>query len=100
MLGVLPAQTRRAGGEIRTPPCNVQGEDYWLVRIRRLRGQQHAEFADRRADGTVTVRATRHLSRRLLPEVVAAGYAVGSGRAEAWLTPVGGGSRLRITEPA
>ncbi len=100
-------------------------EDYWLAR----HAAGDASMLDSLtvdADGTVTVRATQHLGRQLLPGLVAkllpgdleilhsetwrpfgdrqvrgqlsvsAPSGLGSGRAEAWLTPMGNGLQLRF----
>jgi hypothetical protein len=104
-------------------------EDYWLARI--AAGATTTTITldslivD--ADGTVTVRATQHVGRQLLPGRVAklvpgdlkivnyetwrpvgdrqvrgefsvsVSGGLGSGRAEAWLTPTSNGSQLRYT---
>ena len=94
-------------------------EDYWLARHAAFDATSTLDSLLVEADGTVTVRATQHLGRRLLPELVArhvpgqlkilhsetwrpvgdrqvrgqvsvsAPAGLGSGCAEAWLTPVG-----------
>jgi hypothetical protein len=93
-------------------------EDYWLARHAAFDVTSTLDSLIVEADGTVTVRATQHLGRRLLPGLVAklvpgdlkilhsetwrpvadrqvrgqvsisAPAALGSGRAEAWLAPV------------
>ena len=92
-------------------------EDYWLARWAASGATSTLDSLIVEADGTVTVRATQYLGRRLLPGVVAklvpgdlkilhsetwrpvgdrqvrgqvsvsAPAALGSGRAEAWLAP-------------
>jgi len=105
-------------------------EDYWLARraafdtTSTLDSLLDSLIVD--ADGTVTVRAIRHLGRQLLPGVVAklvpgdlqilhsetwrpvgdrqvcgqvsvsAPVGLGSVRADAWLAPAGNGSRMRF----
>jgi hypothetical protein len=101
-------------------------EDYWAARFAAYDASTTLDSLIVEADGTVTVRATQHLGRRLLPGVVAklvpgdlkilhsetwrpvgdrqvrgqvsvsAPAALGSGRAEAWLAPAGNGSQLRF----
>jgi hypothetical protein len=101
-------------------------EDYWLARQAAFDASTTLDSLIVEADGTVTVRATQYLGRRLLPGVVAklvpgdlkilhsetwrpvgdrqvrgqvsvsAPAALGSGRAEAWLAPAGNGSQLRF----
>ena len=101
-------------------------EDYWLARHAAFDVTSTLDSLIVEADGTVTVRATQHLGRQLLPGVVAklvpgdlkilhietwrpvgdrqvrgqvsisAPAALGSGRAEAWLAPVDNGSRMRF----
>ena len=101
-------------------------EDYWLDRIAADGANTTLDSIIVDADGTVTVRATQHLVRHLLPALVAklipgdlrivhretwtpvgdrqmrgqisisASGGVGSGRAEAWLTPASDGSQLRF----
>lgn len=101
-------------------------EDYWLDRIAADGANTTLDSMIVDADGTVTVRATQHLVRHLLPALVAklipgdlrivhretwtpvgdrqmrgqisisASGGVGSGRAEAWLTPASDGSQLRF----
>jgi Protein of unknown function (DUF2505) len=93
-------------------------EDYWLARHAAFDVTSTLDSLIVDADGTVTVRATQHLGRQLLPGLVAklvpgdlkilhsetwrpvgdrrvrgqvsisAPAALGSGRAEAWLAPV------------
>ena len=100
-------------------------EDYWLARIEPGDAITTLDSLVVDADGTVTVRATQHVGRRLLPGRVAklvpgelkmlhsetwtpvgdrqvrgqvsvsASPGLGSGYAEAWLEPVGDGSQLR-----
>jgi Protein of unknown function (DUF2505) len=102
-------------------------EDYWRARYAAFDSGTALDSLIVDADGTVTVFATQHLGRRLLPGPVAklvpgdlkilysetwrpvgnrqvcgqvsisALAALGSGRAEAWLAPVDDGSRLRFT---
>ncbi len=104
-------------------------EDYWLARHAAFDATSTLDSLIVEADGSVMVRATQHLGRQLLPGVVAklvpgrlkivhsetwrpvgdrqvrgqvsvsAPAGLGSGRAEAWLTPVGPagkGSQLRF----
>jgi hypothetical protein len=93
-------------------------EDYWLARHAAFDVTSTLDSLIVEADGTVTVRATQHLGRQLLPGLLAklvpgdlkilhsetwrpvgdrrvrgqvsisAPAALGSGRAEAWLAPV------------
>jgi hypothetical protein len=101
-------------------------EDYWLARHAAFDATSTLDSLTVDADGTVTVRATQHLWRQLLPGVVAklvpgdlkilhserwrpvgdrrvrgqvsvsAPVTLGSGHAEAWLVPAGNGSQLRF----
>ncbi len=101
-------------------------EDYWLARHAIFDATSTLDSLMIDADGTVTVHATQHLGRRLLPGVVAkflpgdlkilhnetwrpvdetqvrgqvsvsALGGLGSGHAEAWLAPADNGSRLRF----
>ena len=101
-------------------------EDYWLARHAAGDATTTLDKLIVDADGTVTVRATQHLGRQLLPGLVAklvpgdlkilhsetwrpvggrhvrgqvsvsASGGLGSGRAEAWLAPAGIGSQLRF----
>jgi hypothetical protein len=104
-------------------------KDYWLARHAAYDVTSTLDSLIVGADGTVAVRATQHLGRQLLPGMIAklvpgdlkilhsetwrlvgdrqvrgevsvsAPGALGSGRAEAWLTPldpVGNGVRLRF----
>jgi hypothetical protein len=101
-------------------------EDYWLARHAAFDATSTLDSLTIDADGTVTVRATQHLGRQLLPGMVAklvpgdlkilhserwrpvgdhrvrgevsisAPVGLGSGRAEAWLAPAGNGSQLRF----
>ncbi len=101
-------------------------EDYWLARHASFDATSTLDSLIIDAAGTVTVRATQHLGRRLLPGVVAklipsdlkiqhnetwgpvvdrrvrgqvsvsAPGGLGSGRAEVWLAPAGNGSRLQF----
>jgi hypothetical protein len=101
-------------------------EDYWLARIAAGDATTTLDSLIVDADGTVAVRATQHLGRQLLPGLVtklipgdlkivhretwrpvgdrqvrgqvstSASGGLGSGRAEAWLTPAGDGSQLRF----
>jgi hypothetical protein len=101
-------------------------EDYWLARIAAADATTTLDSLIVDADGTVTVCATQHLGRQLLPGLVGklvpgdlkilhsetwrpvgdrqvrgqVGVSVsgglGSGRAEAWLAPASNGSQLRI----
>ena len=101
-------------------------EDYWLARHAAFDATTTLDSLIVDPDGTVTVGATQHLGRQLLPGVVAklvpgdlkivhnerwrpvgdrrvrgkvtisAPAGLGSGRAEAWLAPAGNGSRLRF----
>jgi hypothetical protein len=100
-------------------------EDYWLARLAAGDATTTLDSLIVDADGTVTVCATQHLVRQLLPGLVAklvpgdlkilasetwrpvddrqvrgqvsvsAPGGLGSGRAEAWLAPAGNGSQLR-----
>jgi hypothetical protein len=102
-------------------------EDYWLARIAAADAAATTTLDSLivDADGTVTVRATQHLGRQLLPGLVAklvpgdlkmlnyetwtpvgdrqvrgqvsvsVSGGLGSGRAEAWLAPASNGSQLR-----
>jgi len=100
-------------------------EDYWLARIAAGGDNTTLDSLTVDADGTVTVHATQHLGRQLLPGLVAklipgdlrimhsetwrpvgdrqvrgqvnisASGGLGSGRAEAWLAPASNGSQLR-----
>ncbi len=102
-------------------------EDYWRARYAAFDSGTALDSLTVDADGTVTVFATQHLGRRLLPGLVAklipgdlkilysetwrpvgdhrvrgqvsisAPAALGSGCAEAVMTPVENGSRLRFT---
>ncbi len=101
-------------------------EDYWLARLAAFDASSTLDSLLIDADGTVTVGATQHLGRHLLPRVVAklvpgdlkilrretwrpvgdrrvrghvsvsAPGGLGSGRAKACLAPVGKGSQLRF----
>lgn len=101
-------------------------EDYWAERFAKSDGSIVLDSLVIEADGTVTMSATQHLGRQLLPGVVAklvrgdlkilhaetwgpvtdrqvrgqvtiaAPGGLGSGRAEASLTPVGNGSQMRF----
>ena len=101
-------------------------EDYWLARCAAGDAITTLDSLIVYADGTVTVRATQHLGRQLLPGLVAnlvpgdlkilasetwrpvgdrqvrgqvsvsAPGGLGSSRAEAWLAPAGNGSQLRF----
>jgi hypothetical protein len=98
-------------------------EDYWLARIEPGEAISTLDSLTVDADGKVTVRVTQHLGRQLLPGGVAklipgelkmvhsetwrpvgdgqvrgqirisTSPGLGSGRAEAWLAPVGNGSQ-------
>ena len=100
-------------------------EDYWLARHAAFDVTSTLDSLIVEADGTVTVRATQHLGRQLLPGLVAklvpgelkilssetwrpvgdhqvrgqfsvsAAGGLGSCRGEAWLAPAGNGSQLR-----
>jgi hypothetical protein len=100
--------------------------DYWAERFAAYDTNTTLDSLSIEGDGTVTMRATQHLGRQVLPGVVAklipgdlkilhsemwgpavdrrvrgevtvsAPAGLGSGRAEAWLTPVGNGSQLRF----
>ncbi len=102
-------------------------KDYWLDRLVAFEDCSTLDSLVVDADGAVTVSLTQHLSRQLLPAVVAkivpgelkilhnerwqpvgdrrvggqisisAPAGLGSGHAQAWLTPVGNGSQLRFT---
>jgi hypothetical protein len=101
-------------------------EDYWLARIAAGAHNTTLDSLTVAADGTVTMRASQHLGRQLLPGLVtklipgdlkivhsetwrpvrdryvrgqvrlSASGGLGSGRAEAWLTPAGDGSQLHF----
>jgi hypothetical protein len=101
-------------------------EDYWLTRLSAGDAVTTLDSLTVDADGTVTMRATQHLGRQLLPGLIArllpgdlkiahrerwapagdgrvrgqvsvsASGGVGSGRGEAWLAPAGAGSRMRF----
>ena len=106
--------------------CAAYGsEDYWLARVAVGDVITTLDSLIVDADGTVAVRITQHLGRRLLPGPVAklvpgelklvqsetwrpvgdrqvrgqvsvsASGGLGSGRAEAWLGPASSGSQLR-----
>ncbi len=100
-------------------------EDYWQDRIAAAAGTITLDSLIVDADGTVTVRATQHVGRQLMPGMVAkfvpvemkivqdeiwrpngegqlrgqvsvsASGGFGSSDAEAWLTPAGSGSQMR-----
>jgi hypothetical protein len=101
-------------------------EDYWLDRVAADDPNTTLDSMIVDADGTVKVRMTQHLGRQLLPALVArlipgdlrivhnetwgpvgdrqmrgqvnisASGGLGSGRAEAWVTPASSGSQLRF----
>jgi hypothetical protein len=101
-------------------------EDYWAERFAKSDGNIVLDSLVVEADGTLTMSAIQHLGRQLLPGVVAklvrgdlkivhdetwgpvtdrhvrgqvtisAPGGLGSGRAEASLTPVGNGSQMRF----
>jgi hypothetical protein len=101
-------------------------EDYWLARIAAGDATTTLDSLIVDADRTVSVRATQHLGRQLLPGLiaklvrgdlkivhsetwrpdgngqvrgqvsVAASGGLGSGRAQGWLAPAGNGSQLRL----
>jgi hypothetical protein len=101
-------------------------EGYWADRFAASDGNITLDSLIVEADGTVTICATQHLGRQLLPGVVAklvpgdlkilhsetwgpvadqqvrgqvtvsAPGGLGSGCADAWLTPDGNGSRMRF----
>ena len=101
-------------------------EDYWLARVASGDVTTTLDSLVVDADDTVTVHATQHLGRHLLPELVAklipgdlkilvretwkptadrrlrgrvtisATGGLGSGLADAWLAPAGNGSELRF----
>lgn len=101
-------------------------EDYWVARLMAFGDCSTLDSLIIDADGTVTVGLTQHLGRQVLPALVAkivpgelkilhserwrpagdgrvrgqvsvsAPAGLGSGRAQAWLTPVGNGSQLRF----
>lgn len=101
-------------------------EGYWTDRFAASDANTTLDSLIVEADGTVTICATQHLGRQLLPGVVAklvpgdlkmlhsetwgpvadrqvrgqvtvsAPAGLGSGRADAWLTPEGNGSRMRF----
>jgi hypothetical protein len=100
-------------------------EDYWLARVAKGEGNVTLDSVTIDADDTVTVRTSQHLGRQILPAPViklipgelsllhsetwkpvgdrevrghvniSASGGLGSGRAEAWLTPARDGSQLR-----
>lgn len=102
-------------------------EDYWLARIAAGAATTTLDSLIVDADGTVTVRATQHVGRQLLPGLaakfipaevkishhetwrpdgdrqfrgqisVSASGGLGSGRADNWLSPAGDGSQMRST---
>jgi hypothetical protein len=102
-------------------------EDYWQARLVAFGNTSTLDSLVVDADGTVTVGLTQHLGRQSLPSVVArlvpgdlkitrsekwrpvgdrrvsgqvsvsAPGGLGSGRGEAWLTPLRDGSQLRFT---
>jgi uncharacterized protein DUF2505 len=101
-------------------------EDYWAARVATSNANTTLDSLVIDADGTVTICTIQHLGRQLLPGVVAklvpgdlkivqnetwgpvadrqvrgqvtisAPAGLGSGRADAWLTPEGNGSRMRF----
>ena len=101
-------------------------EDYWLDRVAAFDAASTLDSLIVDADGTVSVRATQHLGRQLLPGLIAklvrgdlkivhsetwrpdgncqvrgqvsvsASGGLGSGRAQGWLAPAGNGSQLRF----
>jgi hypothetical protein len=101
-------------------------EGYWAARFAASEANTTLDSLTVEADGTVTICATQHLGRQLLPGVVAklvpgdlkilhsetwgpvadrqvrgqvtvsAPGGLGSGRADAWLIPEGNGSRMRF----
>jgi len=101
-------------------------EDYWLARLAAGDANTTLDSLIVDADGTVTIRASQYLGRQLLPGPVAklvpgdlkivssetwkpagdrqvrgqvsvsAPGGLGSGGAEAWLTPAGDGTQLRF----
>jgi Protein of unknown function (DUF2505) len=101
-------------------------EDYWLARIAAGDATTTLDSLIVDADGTVSVRATQHLGRQLLPGLIAklvpgdlkivnsetwrpdgngqvrgqvsvsASGGLGSGLAQGWLAPAGNGSQLRL----
>jgi hypothetical protein len=103
-----------------------RSEDYWRARLVAFGDTSTLDSLTVDADDTVTVRLTQHLGRQLLPGGVAtlvpgdlkivrtetwtpisdrrvcgkvsvsSPAGLGSGRAEAWLTPAGSGSQLRF----
>ncbi|GBE64903.1 hypothetical protein MFM001_13650 [Mycobacterium sp. MFM001] len=101
-------------------------EDYWRARMAAADATTTLDALVVDADGTVTVRVTQHVARQLLPGpvakfvpgdlkirhnetwapvgdgqvrgqvIVSIPRGLGSGHAEAWLTPSGDGSQLRF----
>ena len=101
-------------------------EDYWLARLKASNAPTTLDSLVVDPDGTVTVRATQHVARQVLPTLIAKAIpgelkivhsetwrpgddgevrgqinvvtsgGVGSGRAEAWMAPTGNGARLRF----
>lgn len=101
-------------------------KDYWLARLAAFGDCSTLDSLVVDADGTVTVSLTQNLGRQLLPGMLAkmlpgdlkilhsetwrpvgdrrvrgqvsvsAPAGLGSGRGQAWLTPVGNGSHLRF----
>lgn len=101
-------------------------EDYWLARLKVSNAPTTLDSLVVDSDGTVTMRATQHVARQVLPTLIAKAVpgelkivhsetwqqaddgevrgqinvvtsgGVGSGRAEAWMAPAGNGARLRF----
>lgn len=101
-------------------------EDYWLARLKASTAPTVLDSLIVDLDGTVTVQATQHVGRQVLPALVAKAVpgdlkithtetwrpvgdgevrgqinvvssgGVGMGRAEAWMAPAGAGARLRF----
>lgn len=101
-------------------------EDYWLARLKASNAPTTLDSLEVDADGTVTVRATQHVSRQIMPALIAkvvpgelkivhteiwrsvadgevrgqinvvSSGGLGSGRADAVMAPAGDGTRLRF----
>lgn len=101
-------------------------EDYWLARLAASNAPTTLDSLIVDADGTVTMRATQHVGRQVLPALLAKAVpgdlkishsetwrpladgelrgqinvvtsgGLGSGRAEAWMAAAGDGARLRF----
>ncbi len=101
-------------------------EDYWLARLKASNAPTTLDSLVVDADGTVTVRATQHVARQVMPSLIAKAVpgelkivhsetwrpagdgevrgqisvvssgGIGAGRADAWMAPAGDGARLRF----